>query len=421
MTALAWNPVHGDLFAVGYGDFKSIGMSYGGGGAVALHSLLQPYRPYGKNIVLSAGVLCLEFHSQNAHLLTIGCSNGSIHICDCRESTLVAYATVGPLLGAAVTRIRWLENSFLASSMNGQVTEWMLNSNLSTGISLELVDSCSLTTPSRPLASLDLPPDGLSHQFLGNFPAPILYFDIDQFKNSLIIGYQDGSIVEVSIPSLHHRHASSWNGHDGPVVSVACRGASLAEAGMNTSAHIAILTASADWTARLWDATAAGQMEESETFDLGAPVADVAWSPACSTIFGAVTESGIVHIYDMANDVRTALCTQRIVSSKVNLTRLAFNPQHHGIMIVGDGRGCVHCFKLSPNLRGCNNDGVATESRQGLRTLVTRRKRSAGKTESKDKSLDDTSALASHVVMEPLLQVLGKAHLRREVVTTLST
>jgi hypothetical protein len=81
----------------------------------------------------------------------------------------------------------------------------------------------------------------------------------------------------------------------------------------------------------------------------------------------------------------------------------------------------VHCLKLSPNLRGYSNAGVATESRQGLRTLVTRRKRSAGKTESTDKNLDDTSALASHVFMEPLLQVLAKAHLRREVVTTLST
>ena len=95
------------------------------------------------------------------------------------------------------------------------------------------------------------------------------------------------------------------------------------------------------------------------------------------------------------------------------------HPLYHGIMVVGDGRGCVHCFKLSPNLRGCNNAGVATEARQGLRTVVTRRKKSAGKTESKDKNLDDTSAVASQ--MEPLLQVLGKARLRREVVTTLST
>jgi dynein intermediate chain 1 len=51
------------------------------------------------------------------------------------------------------------------------------------------------------------------------------------------------------------------------------------------------LSASADWTVKLWD-----HDRESPilTFDLNSPVSDIAWAPYSATIFAAATAEGKV-------------------------------------------------------------------------------------------------------------------------------
>lgn len=431
VTALAWNPVHDDLFAVGYGNLQQL-LHNDDQGSVALHSILCPCRPQSKEaILLPASVLCLDFHPVDAHLLAVGCSNGTVHIVDCQSLDKITSASKGPeLMDSAVTQIRWIKQHmgpspcFLASSIKGEITEWKMNVSVSKGIFLELVGSCRLTVPPRSLFSSNgCPP----HQL--EFPAPILCFDIDPMTNRLILGNQDGSMVCAFAPSCGSRSQHSSNNgdcHDGPVVSVAWRDVSSYEGDAASTSHLALLTASGDWSVRLWDSlTTDGPLRLLEMFDMGAPLADVAWSPACSTIFGAVTESGVAHFYDMAKDVRKPLCTQRIVSSKVTLTRLAFNPLHRAIVAVGDGRGCVHCFKLSPNLRGASsggdtlNGGHRNETGGGMRTVVTRRARQKkmenGENAScRQKDTESIKAVSPQMPMEPLRQVLKNARLRRE-------
>lgn len=51
------------------------------------------------------------------------------------------------------------------------------------------------------------------------------------------------------------------------------------------------LSASADWTVKLWDQS---QDKPILSFDLNSSVGDVAWSPVSSSIFAAVTADGKV-------------------------------------------------------------------------------------------------------------------------------
>ena len=91
------------------------------------------------------------------------------------------------------------------------------------------------------------------------------------------------------------------------------------------------------------------------SFDLGAPVGDVAWAPFSSTVFAAVTDGGRAHVFDLAQNRDAAVCVQR-VSRKARCTKLAFNARHP-VLLVGDEQGGVTCLKLSPNLRRSFNQG----------------------------------------------------------------
>ena len=46
------------------------------------------------------------------------------------------------------------------------------------------------------------------------------------------------------------------------------------------------------------------------TFDLGNSVGDVVWSPYSATVFGAVTDDGQVHIFDLSQEKYSPLCQQ---------------------------------------------------------------------------------------------------------------
>lgn len=79
------------------------------------------------------------------------------------------------------------------------------------------------------------------------------------------------------------------------------------------------------------------------SFDLGAPVGDVAWAPYSSTVFAAVTADGNVHVYDLNVNKYEPLCRQMVAQKKrTKLTHIAFNPVHP-IIICGDDRYVCVC------------------------------------------------------------------------------
>ncbi len=51
------------------------------------------------------------------------------------------------------------------------------------------------------------------------------------------------------------------------------------------------LSASADWTVKLWDHN---QSKSLMSFDMGSPVGDIAWSPYSASVFAVATADGKV-------------------------------------------------------------------------------------------------------------------------------
>merc|ERR1719247_295664 len=106
------------------------------------------------------------------------------------------------------------------------------------------------------------------------------------------------------------------------------------------------ISASADWTVKMWDHT---HRTPVMSFDLAQAIGDVAWAPLSSTTFAAITSDGVVHIYDLSINRNERICYQKVVK-RAKLTHVAFN-NAEPIIIVGDDRGGVNTLKLSPNLR----------------------------------------------------------------------
>src|SRR5690606_24769354 len=119
----------------------------------------------------------------------------------------------------------------------------------------------------------------------------------------------------------------------------------------NAFSDALFISASADWSVRLWHRDSPHALM---TFDLGAPVGDVAWAPYSGTVFAAATTDGKVHVYDLHDNKHEPICDQAVVH-KARLTRLAFSPTEP-LLVVGDDRGAVLAVKLSPNLRKHTGD-----------------------------------------------------------------
>lgn len=151
-----------------------------------------------------------------------------------------------------------------------------------------------------------------------------------------LVGTEEGLIHRCS-KAYSSEYLNTYDGHSMPVYAVK----------WNYIHTRMFLSASADWTVKLWDSTSPDK--PIMTFDLNSPVGDVAWAPYSSTVFAAVTDEGKVHVYDLAQNKHDAMCEQKIIK-KAKLTKLVFNPKFP-IISVGDDRGGVSSLKLSPNLR----------------------------------------------------------------------
>jgi dynein intermediate chain 1 len=123
------------------------------------------------------------------------------------------------------------------------------------------------------------------------------------------------------------------------------------------------LSASADWTVKLWDEN---ETKPIITYDLNGSVGDVAWAPYSSTVFAAVTSEGKCFVFDLSVNKYAPMCEQQIVR-KSKLTHVRFNP-FEPIILIGDEKGQVISLKLSPNLR--KKGGSPEEESDKLNSVV---------------------------------------------------
>ena len=104
-----------------------------------------------------------------------------------------------------------------------------------------------------------------------------------------------------------------------------------------------VLSASADWTVRLWDLESQDG-DAKLVFEKGqSPIADVAWSPSDSTQFSTVTASGRLDLWDLTVSSIDPVASRECGSG---LSRVAF-ARNAPVLVCGDDQGRVHVHKVA--------------------------------------------------------------------------
>uniref|UniRef100_A0AAX7W320 Dynein axonemal intermediate chain 1 n=1 Tax=Astatotilapia calliptera TaxID=8154 RepID=A0AAX7W320_ASTCA len=329
VTALCWNNKYQDLFAVGLGSYN---FSRQGCGMLLFYSLKNPAFPE-YIYPTSSGVMCLDIHAQHSHLVAVGFYDGCVAVYSLKEEgqepVYKSTAKTGKHTDP-VWQVRWqsddMDNNhnFYSVSSDGRVVSWTLVKN-----ELVFTDIIRLTLNGAVSEGTEGAQGGVS--------SGTSFDSHKQIDYMFLVGTEEGKIHKCS-KTYSSQFLETYDAHSMAVDTVK----------WNYFHPKVFVSCSSDWTVKIWDHTINTPMF---VFDLQAAVGDVAWSPYSSTVFAAVTTDGTVHVFDLSVNKYEAICQQLVVDKKkTKLTHVEFNPIHP-VIIVGDDRGYVTSFKLSPNLR----------------------------------------------------------------------
>mmetsp|Transcript_9774 Transcript_9774/g.20689 ORF Transcript_9774/g.20689 Transcript_9774/m.20689 type:complete len:674 (-) Transcript_9774:169-2190(-) len=337
VTSIKWNPRYNDLCAVGFGSYDFMRQ---GTGVICCYSLKNTRSPeYVFNT--DAGVCCLDWHPSHPAVLAVGLYDGTVLVYDVRartkkpiyQSTVRTNKHTDP-----VWEVRWNNDessgtlNFFSISSDGRVSNWFLMKN-----KLESEEVMELKLMSGTAGSGEDDETSLAGLAGG------LCFDFNKMHEHLfLVGTEEGRIHKCS-KAFSGQYLETYEGHSMAVYAVR----------WNPFHPKIFISASADWTVKMWDHT---NKNPVMSFDLAQAIGDVAWAPYSSTTFAAITSdgpsaptSGVVHLYDLSINRNERICEQKVVK-RAKLTHVAFNTVEP-IIIVGDDRGGVNTLKLSPNLR----------------------------------------------------------------------
>ncbi|XP_068082083.1 dynein intermediate chain 2, ciliary-like [Anabrus simplex] len=331
VTDICWNPCYYDLFAVTFGSFDF--MKPQPEGAICLFTLKNPSHPEYA-CLNESGVMCVDIHPTHSYLLCVGFYDGNVAVYDVHiplkepqyKSNSVKHKHTG-----VTWQVKWGpdmtdgEMNFYSVGSDGLVFNWVLMQN-----ELAQIVIISLTLDNNPSPG----PDGAMIQLQGCGTAfafhptqPLIF----------LVGTEEGTIYKCST-AYSSMFLKTYDAHQMPVHKI----------DYNKFYPEIFVSCSADWRVKVWDDS---RRDPLFVFDLASPVGDVQWAPYSSTVFGAVTLDGKVHVFDVNVNKYRAICVQPVVSKKkYKLTRLAFN-YRMPIMICGDDKGNIITLKLSPNLR----------------------------------------------------------------------
>mmetsp|Transcript_17419 Transcript_17419/g.31401 ORF Transcript_17419/g.31401 Transcript_17419/m.31401 type:complete len:668 (+) Transcript_17419:74-2077(+) len=329
VTSIKWNPRYSDLCAVGFGSYDFMRQ---GTGVICCYSLKNTRSPeYVFNA--DAGVCSLDWHPLHPALLAVGLYDGTVLVYDVRARTkkpIYASTVRTNKHTDPVWEVRWNADessgtlNFFSISSDGRVSNWFLMKN-----KLESEEVMELKLISSTANSED---DETSLTGL----AGGLCFDFSRTSEHLfLVGTEEGRIHKCS-KAFSGQYLETYEGHTMAVYTVR----------WNPYHPKMFISASADWTVKLWDHT---NRVSIASFDLAQAIGDVAWAPFSSTVFAAITSDGVVHVYDLSVNRNDRICYQKVVK-RAKLTHIMFNDSEP-ILIVGDDRGGVNTLKLSPNLR----------------------------------------------------------------------
>eukprot|EP01083_Nonionella_stella_P257156 880500_1 len=335
VTCIRWNPSHTDLFAVSYGSYDFAKQTPG---LICCYSLKNTAHPE-YIFCTKSGVMCLDWSCDHESLLAVGMYDGNMAVYDVKSGAAEPiYISTDPnkIHTHPVWEVRWNEfemgkdPNFFTISSDGRVTNWIMSKN---ELITEEVFELKLLPRSHAPSSTVVDSDDADETLIRTGAGTCFDFNPSN-KDKFLVGTEEGN-VHLCSKTFSQDYLKSFEAHEMGVYSTK----------WNAFHSRVFLSASSDWTVKLWDLK---HPEAITSFDLGTSVGDVAWAPYSSTVFAAVSADGKVHLYDIAVNKHGPIGEQRLVK-KGKLTHVAFNPVEP-ILLVGDDRGTIMCLKLSPNL-----------------------------------------------------------------------
>jgi dynein intermediate chain 1 len=275
VTALKWNSIYHDLFAVGYGSYDFL---HQGSGVICCYSLKNTSHPEYV-FTTESGVMCLDFHPQHNALLAVGCYDGIVMVFDIRLSSkkpLYCSSIKSGQHTDPVWQVIWQEEeigkelSFFSVSSDGLIACWTMSKN---ELKMEVIMQLKLLRLGKD------EPDEMSFSGL----ASGCCFDFSRWNDHMfLVGTEEGRIHKCS-KAYSGQYLETYTGHNMAVYTVK----------WNPFHSNVFVSCSADWYVKIWDQTLTTPIF---SFDMGIAVGDVAWSPHLSTNFAAVTSDGKVTI-----------------------------------------------------------------------------------------------------------------------------
>jgi len=330
VTCVSFIPGSSDLFVVGFGSYDYLKQ---GTGAVAAFSFKNPVTPEFL-IPTETGVTTVDPMTDKPFMICVGFYDGSVAVYNL-ANTNEASRAIPTYKSTALTgkhtdpvwQVKWQpddldkRHNFFSVSADSLVRGWTLVKN-----ELQFRDVIELEEAEVEADDEDMEATKFSGTCFAFNPAQ---------DHLYLAGTEEGKIMKCS-KAYNSKFLATYDAHGMAVYGLK----------WNLFHDRVFVSCSADWGVKVWDHKYPLCLFE---FDLNASVGDVTWAPFSSTMFAAVTADGCLHIFDLAISKTEAIHVSQIIK-KGKLTHVSFNPDYP-VILLGDDRGNVSSFKLSPNLR----------------------------------------------------------------------
>ena len=331
VSCVAWNKSKPDLLAVGYGEFDFTSQR---DGLVAFWSLKNPEFPEW-TFTTPYGVTAMDFSSTNYNLLAVGLYDGTVAIYDIRAPTDKSILQSGNGVPGKHTdpvwKVRWIKRGadrdevLVSISTDGRVTQWSLKKGLEYIDLMKLKRVARKTTVATSNSSAPQTEAFISRRGSGTC------FDFSSKDRSIYVtGTEDGMLHKCSC-SYSEQYLESYYGHSGPIHQVK----------WSPFASNVFLSASADWTIRLWSEESADPIL---TFQSGnEQISDVAWSPMNSTVFASTSWDGRLEVWDLSMSTLKPVMSTTVAGEKLSC---ALFSETSPIIVAGGNRGTVGVYRI---------------------------------------------------------------------------
>lgn len=346
VSSLDWNSHQPDILAAGYGSVSSLSNASGSTGCVAFWSLRNPIYPE-RLLRAPADVTSVTFSNVHANIVAAGLRDGSICLWDVRQasdrpalSTALSGNSNNSSAGSsgnggsggaasnsastsamslrhkeAVWGLKFVDRGvskmpreFCATAgADGNVVRWDFKRGLEASMLMAITRghnpnilrrSVNLAAPSTTIghdgksSSQQQSQDNVSSNVEGSLfrKASILSIDFPcDDPTSYVCGTEDG-MLHLCSTNYSDAILDSFSAHAGPVY----------ETQFSPFEPSLLLTASADWSVKLWSLSRKECVGYYASTDLKAGVTSVNWSPNDACSFASCSEDGRVEVWHLS-------------------------------------------------------------------------------------------------------------------------